>query len=87
MDITERKANEEAQRNRMLEAEQRRVEAEEAKRQQELLIDITSCGLLNPSLVDADTQARDPQSHQFAHADKFSPSREAFADNVLLISC
>lgn len=42
MDITERKLHEESQRLRVVEAEQRRVEAEEAKRQQELLIDITS---------------------------------------------
>lgn len=42
MDITERKMNEETQRLRVIEAEERRVEAEEAKRQQELLIDITS---------------------------------------------
>lgn len=41
-DITERKFNEEIQRLRVVEAEQRRVEAEEAKHQQELLIDITS---------------------------------------------
>lgn len=41
-DITERKNNEEIQKQRVIEAEQRRVEAEEAKRQQELLIDITS---------------------------------------------
>jgi hypothetical protein len=41
-DITERKSNEEIQRLRVVEAEQRRVEAEEAKHQQELLIDITS---------------------------------------------
>jgi hypothetical protein len=40
--VTERKLNEELQRQRMVEAEQRRAEAEEAKRQQELLIDITS---------------------------------------------
>lgn len=33
MDITERKMNEESQRLRVIEAEQRRVEAEEAKRQ------------------------------------------------------
>ncbi|KAK4687012.1 hypothetical protein P7C73_g3098, partial [Tremellales sp. Uapishka_1] len=42
-DITERKHYEEAQRLRVVEAEERRLEAEEAKRQQELLIDITSC--------------------------------------------
>jgi hypothetical protein len=41
-DITERKLNEEVQKQRVIEAEQRRVEAEEAKHQQELLIDITS---------------------------------------------
>jgi hypothetical protein len=41
-DITERKLNEETQKLRVTEAEERRVEAEEAKRQQELLIDITS---------------------------------------------
>lgn len=39
--------NEEIQRLRVVEAEQRRVEAEEAKHQQELLIDITSYVLLN----------------------------------------
>jgi hypothetical protein len=43
MDISERKNNEEIQRLRVVEAEQRRIEAEEAKHQQELLIDITSC--------------------------------------------
>lgn len=47
MDISERKMNEEIQRLRVVEAEQRRVEAEEAKHQQELLIDITSYVLLN----------------------------------------
>jgi PAS domain S-box-containing protein len=41
-DITERKLHEDAQRQRVKEAEERRVAAEEAKRQQELLIDITS---------------------------------------------
>ncbi|KIY35872.1 hypothetical protein I305_01447 [Cryptococcus gattii E566] len=41
-DITERKAHEESQRRQVIEAEQRRLDAEEAKRQQELLIDITS---------------------------------------------
>ncbi|WRT68535.1 uncharacterized protein IL334_005512 [Kwoniella shivajii] len=48
IDITERKLNEEAQRLRVTEAEQRRQEAEEAKRQQELLIDITSHEIRNP---------------------------------------
>nr|XP_019006639.1 uncharacterized protein I203_00231 [Kwoniella mangroviensis CBS 8507]OCF70100.1 hypothetical protein I203_00231 [Kwoniella mangroviensis CBS 8507] len=47
-DITERKLNEESQRLRVIEAEQRRKEAEEAKRQQELLIDITSHEIRNP---------------------------------------
>ncbi|ORY35646.1 hypothetical protein BCR39DRAFT_511288 [Naematelia encephala] len=47
-DITERKMHEEMQRLRVIEAEQRRVEAEEAKRQQELLIDITSHEIRNP---------------------------------------
>ena len=47
-DITDRKMHEEAQRLRVIEAEQRRVEAEEAKRQQELLIDITSHEIRNP---------------------------------------
>lgn len=42
-DITQRKVNEDVQKMRVREAEQRRLEAEEAKRQQELLIDITSC--------------------------------------------
>jgi signal transduction histidine kinase len=40
--------HEDAQRERMLEAEDRRREAEEAKRQQELLIDITSHEIRNP---------------------------------------
>ncbi|WVR09485.1 hypothetical protein IAU60_006553 [Kwoniella sp. DSM 27419] len=48
IDITERKINEESQRLRMVEADQRRREAEEAKRQQELLIDITSHEIRNP---------------------------------------
>ena len=39
---------EESQRIRVIEAEQRRVEAEDAKRQQELLIDITSHEIRNP---------------------------------------
>nr|XP_019011586.1 uncharacterized protein I206_03688 [Kwoniella pini CBS 10737]OCF50367.1 hypothetical protein I206_03688 [Kwoniella pini CBS 10737] len=47
-DITERKLNEESQKMRVVEAEQRRKEAEEAKRQQELLIDITSHEIRNP---------------------------------------
>jgi signal transduction histidine kinase len=47
-DITERKLNEESQRLRVIEAEERRLEAEEAKRQQELLIDITSHEIRNP---------------------------------------
>ncbi|WVQ71976.1 hypothetical protein IAR50_001519 [Cryptococcus sp. DSM 104548] len=47
-DITERKVNEESQRQQVIEAEQRRLDAEEAKRQQELLIDITSHELRNP---------------------------------------
>lgn len=42
MDITGRKLNEQLQRERTEQAEQRRREAEEAKAQQELLIDITS---------------------------------------------
>jgi len=42
MDITERKLNEQLQLDRTIQAEQRRREAEEAKAQQELLIDITS---------------------------------------------
>jgi hypothetical protein len=41
-DITQRKVNEDVQKMQVREAEQRRLEAEEAKRQQELLIDITS---------------------------------------------
>ncbi|WVF67533.1 hypothetical protein IAT40_002289 [Kwoniella sp. CBS 6097] len=48
VDITERKINEESQRVRMIEADQRRSDAEEAKRQQELLIDITSHEIRNP---------------------------------------
>lgn len=48
IDITERKLNEELQRQRVVEAEQRRIEAEEAKHQQELLIDITSHEIRNP---------------------------------------
>jgi len=48
VDITERKLREELQRQRVIEAEQRRSEAEEAKRQQELLIDITSHEIRNP---------------------------------------
>ncbi|WWC63422.1 uncharacterized protein I303_106024 [Kwoniella dejecticola CBS 10117] len=47
-DITERKLHEESQKTRVIEAEQRRKEAEEAKRQQELLIDITSHEIRNP---------------------------------------
>nr|XP_031864018.1 uncharacterized protein CI109_000662 [Kwoniella shandongensis]KAA5531090.1 hypothetical protein CI109_000662 [Kwoniella shandongensis] len=47
-DITERKMHEQSQRLRVAEAEQRRLEAEEAKRQQELLIDITSHEIRNP---------------------------------------
>ena len=47
-DITERKLHEDMQRERMIEAEDRRQEAEEAKRQQELLIDITSHEIRNP---------------------------------------
>lgn len=42
MDITDRKLSEELQQQRVLEAETRRAEAEEAKRLQEELIDITS---------------------------------------------
>ncbi|CAK9780214.1 unnamed protein product [Cutaneotrichosporon oleaginosum] len=48
MDITERKLNEEMQRQRVEDAEMRRAEAEEARRQQELLIDITSHEMRNP---------------------------------------
>lgn len=47
-DITDRKLHEDAQRERMIEAEERRREAEDAKRQQELLIDITSHEIRNP---------------------------------------
>jgi PAS domain S-box-containing protein len=47
-DITERKLHEESQVERMAEEKKRRVEAEEAKRQQELLIDITSHEIRNP---------------------------------------
>lgn len=49
VDITERIEFEESQKERVREAEERRVEAEEAKRQQELLIDITSCVLEFPN--------------------------------------
>ncbi|WVR09484.1 hypothetical protein IAU60_006552 [Kwoniella sp. DSM 27419] len=48
IDITERKQHEDAQRLQMVEADERRKEAEEAKRQQELLIDITSHEIRNP---------------------------------------
>ncbi len=48
VDITERKINERMQREQVLEAEQRRAAAEEARRQQELLIDITSHEIRNP---------------------------------------
>ncbi|ODN83508.1 hypothetical protein L202_01642 [Cryptococcus amylolentus CBS 6039] len=47
-DITERKIHEQTQHQQVVEAEQRRLDAEEAKRQQELLIDITSHELRNP---------------------------------------
>jgi signal transduction histidine kinase len=48
MDISEHKLNEKLQNERTLLAEQRRREAEEAKQQQELLIDITSHEIRNP---------------------------------------
>lgn len=48
VDITERKLNEELQRQRVRDAERRREEAEAAKSQQELLIDITSHEIRNP---------------------------------------
>lgn len=48
VDITERKLNEEMQRQRVEDAELRRAEAEEARHQQELLIDITSHEMRNP---------------------------------------
>nr|ODN91900.1 hypothetical protein L203_01154 [Cryptococcus depauperatus CBS 7841] len=47
-DITERKLHEESQLRQVAEAEQRRLHAEEAKRQQELLIDVTSHEIRNP---------------------------------------
>ena len=47
-DITGRKLHEESQRLRVVEAEQRRLAAEDAKMQQELLIDITSHEIRNP---------------------------------------
>ncbi|OCF32765.1 hypothetical protein I316_05687 [Kwoniella heveanensis BCC8398] len=47
-DITERVQQQDAQKRRLEEVEQRRLEAEEAKRQQELLIDITSHEIRNP---------------------------------------
>lgn len=42
IDVTERKRNEQLQAEQIAEAEKRRAEAEEARQQQELLIDITS---------------------------------------------
>ncbi|WOO83027.1 Sensor histidine kinase TmoS [Vanrija pseudolonga] len=48
VDITARKLNEDLQAQRVLEAEKRRAEAEEAREQQELLIDITSHEIRNP---------------------------------------
>jgi PAS domain S-box-containing protein len=48
MDITDRKLSEELQQQRVVEAETRRAEAEEAKRLQEELIDITSHEIRNP---------------------------------------
>ncbi|BEI98772.1 hypothetical protein CcaverHIS631_0310710 [Cutaneotrichosporon cavernicola] len=48
VDITERKLNERMHREQVLEAEQRRAAAEDARRQQELLIDITSHEIRNP---------------------------------------
>lgn len=48
VDVTERKLNEEMQRQRIEEAEHRRADAEEARQQQELLIDITSHEIRNP---------------------------------------
>ncbi|WVF67557.1 hypothetical protein IAT40_002314 [Kwoniella sp. CBS 6097] len=47
-DITNRVQQQEAQKQRIVEIEERRLEAEEAKRQQELLIDITSHEIRNP---------------------------------------
>jgi hypothetical protein len=73
-DITERKLNEEVQKQRVIEAEQRRVEAEEAKHQQELLIDITSCVITRQVKDVADQQSRDPKPHLQFDADKFSDS-------------
>jgi signal transduction histidine kinase len=48
IDITERKLNDTLQAQRIVEAEKRRAEAEEARLQQELLIDITSHEIRNP---------------------------------------
>lgn len=45
LDVTERKMNEQIQRERVKEAEERRRQAEEANYQQELLVDFTSCVL------------------------------------------
>ena len=53
-----------------MEAEQRRVEAEEAKRQQELLIDITSYVSPRPSRRMLNSKTRDQESHLESHADK-----------------
>ncbi|KAL1405641.1 hypothetical protein Q8F55_009280 [Vanrija albida] len=48
IDITDRVQKEALQKERLLESEQRRIEAVEAKRQQEELIDITSHEMRNP---------------------------------------
>jgi len=48
MDVSEHKLNDQLQTERIILAEQRRREAEEAKAQQELLIDITSHEIRNP---------------------------------------
>ncbi|WVQ90544.1 hypothetical protein IAS59_004324 [Cryptococcus gattii] len=83
-DITERKAHEESQRRQVIEAEQRRLDAEEAKRQQELLIDITH-EIRNPistllhcsSLVKTNLLSLQEQLHiAIAHHLPFTPTRQ-----------
>jgi signal transduction histidine kinase len=85
VDITERKLNEDLQWQRVIEAEQRRAEAEEAKRQQELLIDITSHEIRNPisslmqcaSLVKTNLLClRDQLSDVIARSIEFIPTRQ-----------
>ncbi|AFR96575.2 hypothetical protein C343_04702 [Cryptococcus neoformans C23] len=84
-DITERKVHEESQRRQVIEAEQRRLDAEEAKRQQELLIDITSHEIRNPissvmqcsSLVKTNLLSLQEQLHiAMANHTAFIPTRQ-----------